>query len=125
MPEDKFPYPPDPAIDHFLEGKPEHTLHLFHALLLAFGKLGPLHLEAAKTLIGIGNGRQKIAWITQLGKNFVHVVFPFPVAYPNNLCFQKIAQVPGQQQYNHHLRIYAAEDINEEVLSFMAKAYTS
>lgn len=122
MSEQQFPYPPDPLIDSFLKGKPEHTLHLFHTFLLAFDRLGPISLHATKSMIGVGKGQQKIAWITQLGKNFIHIVFPFPVPYPDNLCFQKIAQVPGQQQYNHHLRILSPEDINEEVLTFMKKA---
>ncbi|WP_262708867.1 hypothetical protein [Pedobacter changchengzhani] len=32
---------------------------------------------------------------------------------------EKIAQVPITQQFNHHLRIYNEEDVNEEVKTFM------
>lgn len=124
MSEKQFSYFPDPAIDAFLKGKSEPTLMLFHTFLLAFSRSGPVILHAAQSMIGIANGTHKIAWITRLGKNFVHVVFPFSQPYPDNLCFQKIAKVPGQEQYNHHLRIYFPEDINEEVRSFMDKAYT-
>jgi hypothetical protein len=74
-------------------------------------------------MIGISNSHKRIAWVTQLGKNFIHVVFPFKQEYPDNLCFQKIAQVPGQEQYNHHFRMLNAEDLNEEVLGFMRLAY--
>jgi hypothetical protein len=75
-------------------------------------------------MIGIDNWNKRIAWITQLGKNFVHVVFPFKQAYEDNLCFQKIAQVPGDaKQFNHHFRMLLKEDINEEVLKFMKLAY--
>jgi hypothetical protein len=75
-------------------------------------------------MIGVANAHKRIAWITQLGKNFVHVVFPFEKPYPDNLCFQKIAQVPGDaKQFNHHFRMYYKEDVNKEVLGFMKMAY--
>lgn len=125
MSKHQFAYPPDPEIEAFLAGKSTISLALLHDFLQAFSHSGPISLSATKSMIGIANGKHKIAWITQLGKNFLHVVFPFPVPYPDNLCFQKIAQVPGQTQYNHHLRIYLAEDINDEVRSFMNKAYIS
>nr|WP_294947096.1 DUF5655 domain-containing protein [uncultured Mucilaginibacter sp.] len=107
----------------FLTGKSEHTLALFHHFIAAFGKVGDIKVEATKTMIGISNSHKRIAWVTQLGKNFVHVVFPFKQEYPDNLCFQKIAQVPGQEQYNHHFRMLNADDLNEEVLGFMRLAY--
>jgi len=37
----------------------------------------------------------------------------------------KIAQVPGQQQFNHHFRMYAKEDVNDEVKDFMKLALES
>lgn len=65
-----------------------------------------------------------MAWVTQLGKNFIHVVFPFKKAYEDQFCFQKIAQVPGDaKQYNHHFRMYHPEDVNQEVIQFMKLAY--
>ena len=44
--------------------------------------------------------------------------FPFKQPYPDNLCFQKIAQVPGEiaHQFNHHFRMLQKEDLNEEVI---------
>ena len=40
------------------------------------------------------------------------------------MCFQKIAEVSGDhKQFNHHLRMYFKEDINEEVLKFMEIAF--
>jgi hypothetical protein len=85
--------------------------------------VGDINVEATKSMIGISNSHKRIAWITQLGKNFIHVVFSFKQEYPDNLCFQKIAQVPGQEQYNHHFRMLTTEDLNEEVLGFMQLAY--
>lgn len=65
----------------------------------------------------------RIAYITRLGKDFVDIVFPFKKSYGDNLCFHKVAKVPGQRQFNHHFRMYRKEDINEEVLHFMQMAY--
>jgi Domain of unknown function (DUF5655) len=112
------------TVHDFLSGKSGETVDLFNHLIYEFGKAGAISLYPAKTMIGIANDSKRIAWITQLGKDFVHVVFPFDTAYPDNLCFQKIAQVPGTRQFNHHFRMYHKEDINEEVISFMRKAYT-
>lgn len=108
----------------FLNGKSEHTLSLFNHFISEYQKLAPITIHPAKTMIGIASSHRRIAWVTQLGKNFVHVVFPFKQAYPDNLCFQKIAQVPDDNhQFNHHFRMYAMEDVNEEVLKFMKMAY--
>lgn len=85
--------------------------------------IGNITLCPAKTMIGIDNGNKRIAWVTQFGKSFLHVVFPFPQPYNDNLCFQKLAQVPGQEQYNHHFRMLNAEDVNDEIRRFMKLAY--
>ncbi len=108
----------------FLSGKSEQALSLFNYFILEYEKIGPISFYTTKTMIGIINKHRRIALVTQLGKNFVHIVFPFKQAYADNLCFQKIAQVPDDQnQFNHHLRIYNTEDINNEVLKFMVLAY--
>jgi hypothetical protein len=108
----------------FLSGKSAQTLMLFNHFVNKYQTIAPITLHPAKTMIGIANPHKRIAWVTQLGKNFVHVVFPFKQEYPDNLCFQKIAQVPGDaHQFNHHFRMYNVEDVNEEVLGFMRMAY--
>lgn len=107
----------------FLTGKSDHTLALFHHFVNEFQKVGDIRLHPAKTMIGIANSHKRIAWITALGKNFIHVVFPFKQPYPDNLCFQKIAQVPGDLQFNHHFRMLQKEDVNDEMIGFMKLAY--
>lgn len=113
----------DKEVSAFLQGKSEHTLMLFNHVIEQFEHFGSIKVEATKTMIGISNHNKRIAWVTQLGKNFVHVVFPFKQLYEDNLCFQKMGQVPGSQQFNHHLRIYQKEDVNKEVLKFIKLAY--
>jgi hypothetical protein len=108
----------------FLTGKSEHTLMLFDHFVNQFKRVGDITLHPAKTMIGIANAHKRIAWVTQLGKNFIHVVFPFKQAYPDNLCFQKIAQVPGDvYQFNHHFQMLNPDDVNEEMMDFMRIAY--
>jgi hypothetical protein len=112
------------SVEDFLYGKSAHTLELFNHFIKQFEKVGKITLHPAKTMIGIANDHKRIAWITQFGKNFIHVVFPFKKPYPDNLCFQKIAQVPGDDsQFNHHFRMLYKEDVNEEVIQFMKMAY--
>jgi hypothetical protein len=113
----------DPTIQEFLSGKSEQTIELFNHFVNEFLKIGKVTLHPAKTMIGVATPRKRIAWITQLGKNFIHIVIPFEKPYVENLCFQKIAQVPGDaMQFNHHLRIYSKDDLNEEVKQFMRVA---
>ena len=108
------------TVEDFLAGKSPETLTLFHHFVDEFSKMGNIHLHLTKTMIGIANDQRRIAWITQLGRNFVHIVFPFEKPYPDNLCFVKIAQVPGDsKQFNHHFRMLQTEDVNEEVKEFM------
>lgn len=113
------------TVEDFLTGKSEHTRELFHHFVDEYKKIGAISLHPAKTMIGIASSKRRIALITQFGKNFIHVVFPFDIPYSNNLCFQKIAQVPGDSmQFNHHFRMLAKKDINEEVRKFMQMAYS-
>lgn len=110
-------------LNRFLAGKSEITLQLFNHFITEYQKLAPVTIHPAKTMIGIANSHRRVAWVTQLGKNFIHLVFPFKQEYPDNLCFQKIAQVPGDNhQFNHHFRMYNVEDVNEEVKKFMLMA---
>lgn len=123
MKADDFPCDNKPELERFLSGKSEHTLMLLEHFTKQFQKVGQITLTPAKTMIGIYNGSKRVAYITQLGKNFVHVVFPFKKAFNDNLCFQKIASVPGDEQYNHHFRMLLKEDVNKEIVSFMKLAY--
>lgn len=110
-------------LSNFLNGKSEHTLALYNHFISSFNAIGTVEVVPLKSMIGLDSGNKRIAYITQLGKNFIHVVFPFKQEYPDNLCFQKIAQVPGQQQFNHHFRMLNIEDVNEEVRGFIQLAY--
>jgi hypothetical protein len=110
-------------LSDFLSGKSQHTLALFNHFISSFNTIGNVDVVPLKSMIAVDNGTKRIAYITQFGKNFIHVVFPFKQEYPDNLCFQKIAQVPGQQQFNHHFRMLNPDDVNDEVMGFMKLAY--
>ena len=108
-------------MNDFLKGKSEHTVSLFRHFVQEFQSAGKVTLHPTKSMIAIG-ATKRIAYVTKLGKDFVDVTFPFRQSYTDNLCFHKIAQVPGQQQFNHHFRMYRKEDVNEEVIGFMKLA---
>ncbi len=74
-------------------------------------------------MIGIANARKQVVYITQAGKSFIHVVFPFKQRYDDNLCFQRIQQVPARRTVYHHFRMMYKEDVNDEVRRFMRIAY--
>src|SRR5205809_7017755 len=74
------------TVADFLAGKSQYTIELFDHFIDTYNTIGIIELHAAKTMIGISNSHKRIAWITQLGKNFIHVVFPFKEAYNDNLC---------------------------------------
>jgi hypothetical protein len=112
----------DKVLDDFLDKKSDHTVSMFWHFIQHYQEIGSITIHPTKSMIGIA-AQTRIVYITRLGKDFVDIVFPFNKAYHNNLCFHKIAQVPGSQQFNHHFRMYNTEDINEEVLHYMKLAY--
>lgn len=105
--------------DAFLAGSPATIQALFDTFLAQYRTLAPVSLYPTRSMTGIDLGGRRVAWVLRPGKTFLDIVFPFDRAYPDNLCFLKIAQVPGSGQYNHHLRLRAVPDLNEEVLQFM------
>ncbi|MET0572323.1 MAG: DUF5655 domain-containing protein [Pedobacter agri] len=109
-------------LKEFLNGKTEYTLSLFRFFIDELNTLGVFEVKATKTMIALQSTVQ-FAYVTQLGKNFIHIVLPFNQPFDNQLCFSKIANVPGTNQFNHHLRIYNAEDFNDEVMYFLKLAY--
>jgi hypothetical protein len=112
----------DKVLSDFLDKKSEHTLALFWYFIERYQKIGKVTIHPTKSMIALA-ATTRIAYITRLGRDFVDIVFPFKQAYPDNLCFHKIAQVPGSQQFNHHFRMCSHDDINEEVETFMKMAY--
>jgi hypothetical protein len=121
---DRYNTPEPQQLKAFLTGKSEQSLLLFHHFISEYEKLAPITIHPAKSMIGIANSHRRVAWVTQFGKGFLHVVFPFKQPYEDNLCFQKIAQVPDDNhQFNHHFRMLSPEDINDEVRQFMRMAY--
>ncbi|PZR35456.1 MAG: hypothetical protein DI538_15105 [Azospira oryzae] len=105
----------------FLNKKSEHTLSLFWHFISQYQLMGEITIHPTRSMIALA-AKTRIAYIIRLGKDFVDVVFPFSEPYNDNLCFHKIAQVPGTSQYNHHLRITHKEDVNAEVKKFMKMA---
>ena len=108
-----------------VSGKSEHTKDLLNHFIVEYRKIGRISVEPSKTMIAIATEQKGIAYVTQLGKNFIHVVFVFSIPYTDNLCFQKIVPAYGKNRFNHHCRIFSTGDINSEVRKFMKLAYQS
>ena len=112
----------DKVLADFLDNKSPHTVGLFYHLVNEFQQIGDVSVHPTKSMISFA-ARTRFAYVIQVGKNFIDVVFPFKQPYEDNLCFTKIKPVPGSDDYNHHLRLYFKEDINDEVRKYMALAY--
>lgn len=112
----------DKELADFLQGKSVHTSALFWHFVTCYQEIGNVTIHPTKSMIAFA-AKTRMAYVTRLGKDFVDIVFPFQQSYDDNLCFHKIAKVPGQLQFNHHFRMYRSEDVNDEVLHFMRLAY--
>ena len=112
----------DKTLDDFLKGKPAHTIELFEHFLESYRKIGDFVLHPAKSRIALAK-HTRFCSINQLGKDFIHVVFQFNEPFHDNLCFIKIGQLPGENNWNHHCRLYRKEDLNAEVKKYMKMAY--
>lgn len=106
----------------FVKGKSDHANTLYHHFAQTYLAMGDIRAHATKTMI-VFKSLKNFAYVIRFGRDFIDIVFPFKAAYPDNLCFSKIAQVPGTNDYNHHLRIYHVEDVNDEVKYYMKEAY--
>lgn len=118
------PFHSDLSIDGFLLNKSKTSIFLFEKLMNSFERIGPIHLHATRSMIVI-SADKGFAYIIAMGKNYIDVVLPFKELFEDNLCFRKIALVPGTNDYNHHLRIMLPEDLNEEVFDYLKKAYAN
>ncbi|MEP7166018.1 MAG: DUF5655 domain-containing protein [Ferruginibacter sp.] len=112
----------DKTLDDFLKNKPIHTIELFYHFIKEYKNIGDISIHPTKSMIAIA-GKTRFAYITQLGKDFIDIVFPFRQVYNDNLCFTKIKLVPGSNDHNHHFRMMLKEDINEEVRHYMKLAF--
>lgn len=112
------------TVDDFLKGKSERTIGLFYHFIEEYRKLGHFVLHPARTRIAFA-ARIRFAYIHRLGRDYVDVALTFDRAYHDNLCFYRIGEVPGGKIYQHYLRIFRPEDINDEVRKYMLLALAS
>lgn len=111
----------DPQLAEFLSRKSAYSRELLFHLVTAFDEIGQVDVYATKTMVGFRR-RRNFAYIIQFGKGFIDLLLPFKEPFEDNLCFRKIT-MPGDGDYNHHIRILSKEDINEEVRFYMKKAF--
>ena len=109
------------TVEDFLKGKSEHVIGLFHHFISEYRKLGDFVLHPARSRIAFA-AKIRFGYIHRLGRDYIDVVLTFNEAHEDNLCFYRIGEVPGGKYYQHYLRLYRLEDINEEVRAYMQMA---
>jgi len=112
----------DKELSDYLGGKSEHTQGLFWHFIECYQQIGKITVHVTKSMIAIA-AKTRVAYITRVGKDFIDVSFPFDRPYNDNLCFMRIGQVPGTNQYNHYFRMMHPSDVNAEVKKYMKLAY--
>lgn len=109
------------TVGDFTRGKSETTLNLFYHFIEEYKKIGDFVLHPARSRIAFAS-RIRFGYIHRLGKDYVDVVLTFNQAYHDNLCFYRIGEVPGGKIFQHYLRLFSPDDINDEVRKFMHMA---
>lgn len=109
------------TIESFLEGKSERAIAIYHYFIQEFSKMGDFRLHPTKHAIGFA-ARIRFGCVFRLGKDYVDILFSFDRRYDDNLCFHKIAPLADSEFYNHYIRLYSEEDLNEEVRYYMKMA---
>ena len=110
------------TVEDFLEGKSEHTVDLFHHFINEYRKICDMKLHPTRYRIGFA-GQIRFGYVNRLGRDFVDISLTFDTPYEDNYCFYRIGVVPGEKYFQHYLRIYRKEDVNEEVKKFMRMAW--
>jgi hypothetical protein len=112
------------TVDDFLRGKSAHTKALYDHFIHELRKLGSFKLHPARSRIAFA-GDIRFGYVKTLGKDFMDIALTFHQPYHDNLCFYRIGEVPGGKYYQHYLRIYQKDDVNDEVRKFMRLAIQS
>lgn len=112
------------TVADFLKGKSELTIGLYNHFIQELRKFGKFKLHPARSRIAFA-ADIRFGYIKTLGKNFVDIALTFKQSYQENLCFYRIGEVPGGKYYQHYLRIYHKEDVNDEVKKYMKLAIES
>lgn len=112
------------TVDDFLFRKSPKVVELFQYFISEYQSIGPFKLHPSKSRIAFA-ADIRFGYIHRLGKDFLDVVLTFNQAYNDNLCFYRIGEVPGGKYFQHYLRIFNKEDINDEVRKFMKMALDS
>ena len=110
------------SVEDFLKGKSEKSIELFYYFIQQYQSIGEFKLHPARSRIAFA-ARIRFGYIHRIGKDFVDVVLTFYEPHHENLCFYRIGEVPGGKYFQHYLRIYNKEDINDEVRKYMKMAF--
>ena len=109
------------TVDDFLYGKSPYTVALFHYFIEQFKSIGKFELHPAKSRIAFA-AKVRFGYIHRIGRDYIDVALTFPKPHRENLCFYRIGEVPGGKYFQHYLRLYKEEDLNDEVKEYLRLA---
>lgn len=108
------------TVDKFLADKTEIAIRLFRDFIDTC-KFGDFEIHPAKTRVALV-GKMRFCAINRLGKDFLDGHLVLPERHAHTVCFYKIDQF-GDRAFVHHFRLYSKDDITEELLKYLKKAY--
>lgn len=109
------------TVGEFLADKTDISLNLYKQLISEFKNIGDFELHPAKTRIAL-NKNMRFASINKLGKDYLDAHLVFTQRFEDSLCFHKIDTVTDNAHV-HHFRLYHKEDITDELIMYLERAY--
>jgi len=86
-----------------------------------YREIGEFVLHPARSRIGLA-AEIRFGYLKSLGRDFVDIALTFDKPHHDNYCFYRIGEVPGGKYFQHYLRLYQKDDVNDEVRKFMKLA---
>ncbi len=119
--------PAPKTVETFFAGQPE-ALQLFAAVAAAMGEFGPVELRITRSQVAFVRDRA-FAWVWMPGKYLRRKAAPLVLTFSfhrrdASLRWKEIVQTTSRR-YTHHLELYAAGDIDDEVRTWLKEAWSA
>ena len=108
------------TIDDFLRNKTEKSVDLFNYFISEYKKIGDFELHPVNTRVALLT-KMRFCSINKVGEDFVDVHLVLTQRHDNPV-FYRIDNL-ADRFFVHHLKIYARNDIDDDVRKFMTLAY--
>jgi hypothetical protein len=113
------------TLEEYFEGY-EESRHLFATVRVAIERIGPAAMKVSKSQVSFRR-RKAFAWVWMparyLGGKGAPLVLTLTFAYRDSSPRWKEIVEPQPDHFTHHLELYAASDVDEEVQAWLWKAW--